>query len=155
MEEVRALEPYLRQPDVSLALDPEWNVAAGVEPGRRSARPDAATVNEVSAYLARLVQPQDLPQKLLIVHQFTEGMVVERRSIAAAPGVAIVTNVDGFGTPDAKQGVYSQLTAPDVLPSGNAGNYTGFKLFYREDTGLMDPAAVLRLQPRPEVVVYE
>ena len=61
--------------------------------------------------------------------------------------------MDGFGTPDAKQGVYSQLTAPDVLPRGNAGNYTGFKLFYREDTGLMDPAAVLRLQPRPEVVV--
>jgi len=48
-----------------------------------------------------------------------------------------------------------QLTAPDVLPSGNAGSHTGFKLFYREDTGLMEPAAVLALRPRPEVVVYE
>jgi hypothetical protein len=155
MEEVRALEPYLSQPDVSLALDPEWSVPAGVEPGKEIGSTSADTVNEVSAYLSQLVQNQDLPQKLLIVHQFTEGMVVERRGIAARPGVAIVTNVDGFGTSDMKAGVYHQLTAPDVLPSGNAGSYTGFKLFYREDTGLMDPAAVLALQPHPEVVVYE
>ena len=150
MEEVRALEPYLRQPDVSLALDPEWSVPAGVEPGQEIGSTSAETVNEVSAYLSQLVQNQDLPQKLLLVHQFTEGMVVERRSIAARPGVAIVSNVDGFGTPELKAGVYKQLTAPDVLPSGNAGSYTGFKLFYSEDTGLMDPAAVLRLRPRPE-----
>ena len=26
VEEVRALEPYLSQPDVGLALDPEWSV---------------------------------------------------------------------------------------------------------------------------------
>ena len=155
MEEVRALEPYLRQPDVSLALDPEWSVPAGVEPGKEIGSTSAETVNEVSAYLSQLVQNQDLPQKLLLVHQFTEGMVLERRSIAARPGLAIVTNVDGFGTADLKAGVYRQLTAPDVLPSGNAGSYTGFKLFYREDTGLMNPAAVLALQPRPEVVVYE
>jgi hypothetical protein len=155
MEEVRALEPYLRQPDVSVALDPEWSVPAGIEPGKEIGSTSADTVNEVSAYLSQLVQNQDLPQKLLLVHQFTEGMVVERRSIAARPGLAIVTNVDGFGTPDNKAGVYHQLTAPDVLPSGIAGSFTGFKLFYREDTDLMDPAAVLRLQPRPEVVVYE
>ena len=31
----------------------------------------------------------------------------------------------------------------------------GFKLFYREDTNLMTPRQVLRLQPPPDVVVYE
>ena len=32
-EEVRALEPYLSQPDVGLALDPEWSVPEGTQPG--------------------------------------------------------------------------------------------------------------------------
>ena len=31
----------------------------------------------------------------------------------------------------------------------------GFKLFYREDAGLMSPREVLRLRPAPDVVVYE
>ena len=33
--------------------------------------------------------------------------------------------------------------------------HAGFKLFYHEDTNLMSPRQVLRLRPRPELVVYE
>ena len=33
--------------------------------------------------------------------------------------------------------------------------FNGFKLFYHEDTGLMNPAAVLGLSPAPDVIVYE
>jgi hypothetical protein len=33
--------------------------------------------------------------------------------------------------------------------------HAGFKLFYHEDTNLMTPRQVLKLQPRPEFVVYE
>ena len=155
VEEVRALEPFLRQPDVSLALDPEWSVPEGIEPGKEIGSTSADVVNEVSAYLSQLVQNEDLPQKLLLVHQFTEGMVSDGTSIVSRPGLAIVSNVDGFGTPELKTGVYRQLTAPDVLPSGTAGNHTGFKLFYKEDTDLMSPQAVMGLRPRPELVVYE
>jgi hypothetical protein len=155
LEEVRALEPYLTQPDVSLALDPEWSLPEGVAPGEQFGSTDAETVNEISAYLSFLVQANDLPQKLLLIHQFTPDMVNDRTRIAARPGIAIVSNVDGFGTPPLKSGVYRQLTAPDALPSGRAGTFTGFKLFYREDTDLMKPASVLALRPQPDVVVYE
>ncbi len=155
IDEVRALEPYLSQPDVSLALDPEWSMPEGVAPGAQIGFTEAEVVNEVSAYLSRLVQLKDLPQKLLLVHQFTDGMVNDRSSVVSRPGVAIVWNVDGFGTPELKTGVYRQLTEPGALPGGRAGSHTGFKLFFREDTGLMDPAAVLALRPRPDVVVYE
>jgi hypothetical protein len=155
VHEVRALEPYLSQPDVSLALDPEWSVPEGVAPGDQIGSMEAGTVNEISAYLSFLVQAKDLPQKLLLVHQFTEDMVRERTRVAARPDVAIVFNVDGFGTPELKTGVYRQLTAEDALPSGRAGSFTGFKLFYREDTNLMKPASVLALRPEPDVVVYE
>ena len=53
LDEVKALEKWLVQPDVSLALDPEWSVPAGVQPGSVIGSTDAATVNEVADYLAR------------------------------------------------------------------------------------------------------
>jgi hypothetical protein len=155
VEEVRALEPYLSLPDVGLALDPEWSVPAGVAPGDQIGSTTAETINEVSSYLSFLVQSKDLPQKLLIVHQFTEGMVRDRGEIVARPGLAIVSNVDGYGTPALKAGVYGQLTGPDVLPRAAGASFIGFKLFFREDTDLMDPAAVLALRPQPSIVVYE
>ena len=33
--------------------------------------------------------------------------------------------------------------------------FNGFKLFFREDTGLMSPRDVLALEPAPDVVVFE
>ena len=39
--------------------------------------------------------------------------------------------------------------------SPRAHQRSGFKLFYEEDFPLMSPDAVLDLQPRPQVIVYE
>ena len=166
VEEVRALEPYLSQPDVGLALDPEWSVPDGTQPGSVIGSMDAEVVNEVSAYLARLVRLRDLPQKLLIVHQFTDEMITNRALLASRPEVALVLNMDGFGTAEQKQGVYDRLSqptprGPDRLGQESlarerlGGPYNGFKLFFREDTGLMSPRDVLGLRPAPDVVVYE
>jgi hypothetical protein len=156
VDEVRALEPYLTQPDVGLALDPEWSVPAGTQPGSVIGSTGAEVVNEVSAYLARLVRVRDLPQKLLIVHQFTEDMIADRDQLESRPEVALVVNMDGFGTAELKQGVYDRLALPPVRgPDTLGGPYNGFKLFFREDTGLMSPRDVLALRPAPDVVVYE
>ena len=155
-EEVRALEPYLSQPDVGLALDPEWSVPAGTQPGTVIGSMDAAVVNEVSAYLARLVRLRDLPQKLLIVHQFTDEMITNDDQLASRPEVALVLNMDGFGTHVLKKGVYDRLSQPTPHgPQTLGGPYNGFKLFFREDSGLMSPRDVLALRPAPDVVVYE
>jgi hypothetical protein len=156
MQEVQALERYLTQPDVDLALDPEWSVPEGTQPGSVIGSMDAAVVNEVSAYLARIVRLHDLPQKLLIVHQFTDEMVTNRDQLASRPEVAMVLNMDGFGTPPLKKGVYDRLSQPTPRgPDALGGPYNGFKLFFREDTGLMSPRDVLTLRPVPDVVVYE
>ena len=155
-DEVRALEPYLSQSDVGLALDPEWSVPAGTQPGSVIGSTDAEVVNEISAYLARLVRLRDLPQKLLIVHQFTEDMVTNRDRLVSRPEVALVLNMDGFGAAELKEGVYDRLSQPTPRgPQSLGGPYNGFKLFFREDTGLMSPRDVLGLRPAPDVVVYE
>ena len=159
VDEVKALERWLVEPDVSLALDPEWSVPDGVQPGSVIGSTDAATVNGVADYLARIVRARNLPQKVLIVHQFTEDMVSDRELTRGRPGVALISNMDGFGTPELKQGVYDRLSISQprtrVVRRRSPQSYNGFKLFFREDTGLMGPADVLALDPAPDVIVYE
>jgi hypothetical protein len=151
VDEVNALRPYLEQPDVSLALDPEWKVPEGQIPGQVIGSTDAAVVNEVSSYLASIVRARNLPQKLLVVHQFTQGMITRKELLQQQPGVALTLNVDGFGNRVNKVAKYREFTH---LPAARRF-HAGYKLFYHEDTNLMTPGSVLRLRPRPELVVYE
>ena len=149
MREVRALRRWLEQPDVSLALDPEWSMRQGEIPGQSIGSTDARTVNEVSSYLSKIVEERDLPQKLLLVHRFTADMIENERALRTHPGVALTLNVDGFGTAEQKRAKYREFTR------GRRGRNHGFKLFYREDTNLMSPRQTLRLRPAPDVVAYE
>jgi hypothetical protein len=151
MEDVRALRPYLEQPDVSIALDPEWKVPDGQIPGKVIGSTDAADVNMVSAYMSAIVRAHNLPQKLLVVHQFTNDMIQRKELLAQPPGVALTLNVDGFGDRPNKVSKYDEFTRAPVARRF----HPGFKLFYHEDTNLMSPARVLRLRPRPEFVIYE
>jgi hypothetical protein len=139
---------FLREPDVGLALDPEWSTPGRV-PGTVIGSTDAATVNRVSAYLAGVVQAYRLPEKLLIVHQFTESMIQNKRQLERRPGIALVLNVDGFGDQPNKISKYVAFTHPRTRFR------SGFKLFYKEDTNMMTPREVLKLRPRPDLVVYE
>ena len=146
--ETTRLERWLREPDVGLALDPEWRVRAGEVPGQVIGQVDAREVNATSAWLAQLVARHDLPEKLFVVHQFTEDMVDDTQ-LKPRDGLAMVLNADGFGTEPVKVAKYHEFArAARTLDHG-------FKLFYREDAGLMSPAQVLRLRPAPAVVVYE
>ncbi len=150
MTEVRRLRRYLEQPDVSLALDPEWSLRPPNRPGQVIGSTDASVVNETSAYLADIVRRRNLPQKLLLVHQFTDGMINHRRQLVARPGVALTLNVDGFGGQAVKIAKYRALT------QGERRFHNGFKLFDHEDSKpMISPRRALRLHPSAEVFVYE
>lgn len=147
LTEAKALERWLREPDVGLALDPEWRMDAGEVPGQTIGEVDATEVNAVSSWLSDIVRDHDLPEKLLLVHRFTEGMI-ERPEILEHPAnLAVTLNVDGFGTKAEKLAKYRSLVPRRY--------HAGFKLFYREDTDLMSPGEVDALRPQPDVVVYE
>jgi hypothetical protein len=148
--ETRRLRKWLREPDVGLALDPEWHVGAGQIPGQVIGSVSAREVNATSAWLAQLVARYKLPQKLFLVHQFTPGMVPVR-ALKKRDGLAMVINVDGFGGQEVKIAKYREF----VRTAKAAGLRRGFKLFYQEDTELMKPRQVLRMSPPPDVVVYE
>ena len=146
--EATRLERWLREPDVGLALDPEWRVQPGQVPGQVIGRVDSREVNAVTAWLAQLTDAGDLPEKLVVIHQFTDEMV-DDTALQPRDGLQIVLNADGFGTQPVKKSKYDAFTrrAPGFEP--------GFKLFYKEDVGLMTPRQVLRLRPPPDFVVYE
>jgi hypothetical protein len=147
--ETRRLQRWLKQPDVSLALDPEWKVPEGVVPGEAIGATTAHEVNEVSQWLDLLTRVNRLPQKLLLVHQFTDDMVRDEHLLQRRAWVAVTLNADGFGDRPTKTAKYHDFAAQLDWPA------KGFKLFYREDDGLMTPRQVLALRPAPEIVVYE
>jgi hypothetical protein len=149
IDEVRALRRFLQEPDVSIALDPEWSLKPPALPGQEIGSTDAATINRVSAYMSKIVRAHRLPEKLLVVHRFTDEMIKNEAALKRYPGVALTVNVDGFGDRPNKVSKYRSFTR------GRRDRHHGFKLFYGEDTNLMPPRRVLRLRPPPELIVYE
>jgi hypothetical protein len=150
LSEARRLAPWLGQPDVGIALDPEWHTP-GVVPGRQIGTVTAAEINRVSDYVAGIVRARHLPEKLFVIHQFTDGMIEGKSAVLPRPGLAITFNVDGFGDRPNKLSKYAAFTAQT-----RGGPFDdGFKLFYHEDTHLMAPSDVMRMRPRPDLIVYE
>src|SRR3712207_2851633 len=105
--------------------------------------------NAVSAWLSRIVQRRNLPEKLFVVHQFTSDMIQGKERVKRRPGLAVTMNVDGFGDRPNKISKYREFT------SEGRRFHDGFKLFYKEDVNLMRPRNVLALKPPPDLVVYE
>jgi hypothetical protein len=147
-------ERFLRNPDVHLGIDPEFNlIASRARPGTRIGTYDAADINYVSGYLAELVRKYKLPPKVLVVHRFTQSGVTNFRRIMLRPQVQIVVNMDGWGPPRLKRDTYRAYVVSEPV------QFTGFKLFYHNDTKrgdpLLTPRELLRLSPQPLYIQYQ
>src|SRR3954447_8707929 len=148
LDETRHLDRWLREPDVGLALDPEWHTP-GVVPGTQIGSVTAEKVNEVARHVAAIVRRHHLPQKLFVIHQFTSSMIAGKQRVDTPPELAVTFNVDGFGAPPVKISKYRLFTR-------QRGRFNdGLKLFYHEDTDMMKPRGVLGLLPPPDLVIYE
>lgn len=146
-------EEFLKRPDVHFAVDPEFYMRDKVLPGRKIGTMHAADINYVSGELARIVRENNLPPKLLVIHRFTRNMVTNSQDIVLRPEVQIVMDMDGWGAPWLKRDSYRDYIVREPV------QFTGFKLFYHNDTkkgdALMQPADVLRLFPRPLYIQYQ
>lgn len=149
--QVAYLEPFLKQPDVELALDPEFdmNHIPGGIPGQEFGSMSATAINGAIDVLHQLVVQNHLPAKILIVHQFVPQMVPNWQDIRPLPGVSFIMDTDGFGDPSLKIADYHEFITNQPI------GYGGIKLFYTQDTPLMSPSQVLALQPSPLLVIYQ
>jgi hypothetical protein len=154
MTELKRLETYLREPDVGVALDPEWAVKAKQKPGVFYGQTTGATINEVSSYLSGIVKEGNLPEKALVFHQLNRYVVKDESVVAPQPGVVVIKSVDGLGPKHAKI-----LTYNDLMKTMAPGVHAGFKLFLDEDKRIggkvMSPTEVMALTPQPEYVMVE
>jgi hypothetical protein len=149
LTEIKRFQQFVIQPDVGVAIDPEWHMQPGQVPGTVFGSATAADVNAVSAYLAAVVVRYRLPQKLFVIHQFRPSMLPDRQNIVARRGLATVFHADGNGSPTAKVDVYNLLAFP------GAPFYRGFKLFFTRDYPLLTPQQTVALTPAPDLVTYQ
>ncbi len=141
--------PLLKEPHVHLAIDPEFDMWGSEQPGADLGHMMAYEVNYASDYLSNLVAQYNLPNKMLIVHQFTASMLPDKQNIQTNPNVDLVIDMDGFG--------YSSLKIQhyDWYVRDQAPQFAGIKLFLEHDPDLMTAADVMGLTPPPDLVIYQ
>lgn len=157
-DDIRAILPkfewILKNPDVHLGIDPEFNlISSKKKPGTKIGTYDAADINYTTGYLKDLVKKYNLPPKVLTIHRFTRNGVTNAKSITVRPEVQVVMHMDGWGAPWLKRDSYKDYIVKEPV------QYTGFKLFYHNDTKkgdpLMTPQDLLKLNPKPLYIQYQ
>ena len=147
MKEIDHLREFIRKPDVDVAIDAEWNVGRNGIPGQTQGSIGAKKLNEASLEIQSIIRKRDLPQKLMIVHQFHEGSIKKGRDVKRRDDVDVTFNFDGIGSRAAKKAAYRQLRTKRL--------FNGFSLFYNLDDNLMRPRGVMRPKPKPDYVMYQ
>ncbi len=143
--EVKKVLPYLKQSHVQLALDPEFAMPPGEVPGQAIGTLDATDVNDAQALMREFIEKNNLPDKILVVHQFQASMITRPELIENNSRVHLVMDMDGFGPAAIKVVKYGWYAAPS--------RYPGIKLFFKHDPDLMSEQDVLALHPT--VIIYQ
>ena len=144
--------PFLRQPHVHLALDPEFAWGPDEYPLVDIGQIDGAVVNRAQELLERLVIEHRLPNKVLVVHQFRPDMLTNKAAIRPSEWVETVIDADGFGARHLKLDQWNRVIREDSVQRA------GIKLFYAQDArsgGLMTEAEVMALVPAPLLIIYQ
>ncbi len=150
LAEVQLLEPFLREPFVHLALDPEFATAIyDAVPGSVIGSLGAEDLNRVQAYLAELVREEGIPPKALVLHQFNGIMLLDPTEYDDVAEVEIVVDMDGFGGPEIKTRHYGfyALAPYSEVPA--------IKLFFDWDVPLMSPTTIQNLSTPPGLIIYQ
>ena len=150
LTQVRRYEELLAEPHVGLALDPEWRLQPGQVHRVQIGSVNVDEINQVGDWLAGLVRERNLPQKVLMLHQFRTSMIVGRERLDTSHDeLALMVHADGFGTQGMKRDTWNTLRAdsPNV--------YWGWKNFIDEDRPMLDPAPTMQVSPDIVFVSYQ
>jgi hypothetical protein len=146
--ELAYLRSYLEEPDVYLALDPEFHMWEGQRPGHVIGHTLADDINYSIDLLDDIIAKKNLPPKVLIVHQFTMNMLPDKEKVKDSKKVDVALDMDGWGDRPLKLAVYRMVTRKPL-------EFAAIKLFYRKDANMLSPAETLALTPSPAVVIYQ
>jgi hypothetical protein len=154
-DSVRSMLPFLKYPNVHLAIDPEWRTT---KPMQEIGWISGAELNAAQELIDNHLRDNNLPGiRMLVVHQFRASMIRGSEQVTADyDRVVLVHTADGFGAPALKKNTYAWNARLHNMP------VKGFKLFFQSkvpgagsDNPLMRPDEVLALEPMPLVVMYQ
>lgn len=153
-KELPNFKEYLKRPNIHFGIDPEFSMKTGAKPGSVIGTLDASDINYIIDYLASLVNENNLPPKIFVVHRFTQGMITNAKLIKKVPEVQVVMHMDGWGHPSQKIDSYKYFICKEPVM------FTGFKLFYKNDLKnvphqMMTPDELIKLKPRPVYIQYQ
>ena len=144
-------QSLLQLPDVGLAIDAEWKLQPGQKPLQQIGHVGIGEVNSVAGWLAALTARHDLPQKLLVLHQFQLQMLTGERDLDTRhDDLSIVIHMDGQGTPGVKQGTWNAVTA-----AAPRGVFFGWKDFLVKDHPMLTPGQTMTEKPTPVMISYQ
>ena len=147
--------PFLRYPNVHLAIDPEWRT---LSPMKEIGSITASELNDAQNYMDEYIRANDIPGiRMLVVHQFADKMIQSREEVIShRDRVILIHTADGFGAPRLKKATYQRNADAENMP------VKGFKLFFKSDFALagfdmplMSPSEVMQLDPRPSLIIYQ
>ena len=152
---LRRMLPWLKYPNVHLALDPEWRTT---KPMQEIGTVTADELNHVQRIMEDYMIENQIPgERFLVIHQFNYRMISSREKVQSNfSKVRLVHCADGFGPPVMKKMAYDFNAKAANIP------VKAFKLFYNfgipgagYDSPLMIPKEVMELNPRPYIVMYQ
>jgi hypothetical protein len=155
VDSLKRMLPYLKYPNVHLALDPEWRTT---KPMQEIGTVTAEELNEAQRVMEEYIVENRLPgERLLVIHQFNRRMISNRSQVQSGfARVRLVHCADGFGPPNLKKSSYADNALASNIP------VKGFKLFYNfgipgagYDDPLLTPKEVYTLTPRPYIIMYQ
>nr|WP_239521293.1 hypothetical protein [Blastococcus saxobsidens] len=142
----------LELPHVGLALDPEWRLGPGEVHLEQIGSVEVEEVNRVVTWLADLTRENELPQKLLVLHQFRLDMLPGRERVdLSRDELAVMVHADGQGGQPDKQATWAALRreAPEGL-------WWGWKNFIDEDLPMLTPEQTISgVEPDPQLISYQ
>jgi hypothetical protein len=147
--------PFLKYPNVHLALDPEWRTD---KPMKELGHLTGTELNKIQETMRDYIISSDIPGKRQFVfHQFRDSMIRDVASVSVEyDPVLLVHCTSGWGSPDSKIATHTRNAKATNIP------YKGFKLWYffkpevlHYDNPILTPEQVLNLDPQPGLVIYQ
>jgi len=154
-ESMESILPFLKYPNVHLAIDPEWRTLV---PMKEIGSISSAELNQAQKIMQDYIVANNIGGiRMLVVHQFQDKMISNRELVRAdLDRVLLVHTADGFGSPAVKRNSYALNSKAGNMP------IKGFKLFFKSDfplagydSPLLSPAEVMALDPRPSLIIYQ
>lgn len=147
--------PFLKYPNVHLALDPEWHTT---KPMKVIGSVTADEINKAQKMMDSYIKANNIQgRKMLVIHQFNAVMIKNRQDVKSDfDRVQLIHCADGFGSPQLKKSSYAYNAIAKNIP------LKSFKLFLKPtiagaeyDWPLMTPEEVFQLKPRPYLIMYQ